>query len=79
MTFNKNTQAKFDRMNLEEGKVKAYKMPEVLQASSAFEWYNKIRPYYLNEFKKNMYGTMSLRPDIIKFELLDCKKMFSII
>jgi (4-O-methyl)-D-glucuronate---lignin esterase len=73
MAFDKNTQAKFDRMNLDENKVKSYKMPEVLQAESAFEWYNKIRPYYLNEFKKFMYGDMPPRPDIMEFELLDCK------
>jgi hypothetical protein len=74
MLFDKNTQTKFDRMNLDENKVKLYKIPDVLQAESAFEWYNKIRPYYLNEFKDFMYGAIPPRPDIMKFELLDCKK-----
>jgi len=73
MEFDKITQAKFDRMNLDENKVKSYKMPEAPQTESAFEWYNKIRPYYLNEFKDFMYGAMPPRPDIMEFELLDCK------
>ena len=74
MALDQNTQSKFDRMNFDENKVKPYKMPEILQASTAFEWYNKIRPYYLNEFKNFMYGNMPPRPDIVEFELLDCKK-----
>lgn len=73
MAFDKDTQAKFDRMNLDEDKVKPYKMPELPTIESAFEWYNKFRPYYLNEFKDYMYGAMPPRPDIMEFELLDSK------
>jgi hypothetical protein len=74
MTFDKNTQAKYDRMNFDENKVKPYKLPELPQISGAFEWYNKIRPHYLNEFKKYMYGPVPPRPDIMDFELLGCKE-----
>ncbi len=74
MVFDKNTQEKLDRMNVDENKVVHYSMPEALQVSSAFEWYNRTRPYYLNEFQKYMYGSMPPRPDIMKFELIDYKK-----
>ena len=73
MAFDKNTQAKFDRMNTDENKVKQYVLPETSYGTSAFEWFNKFRPYYLNEFKKNMYGYIPPRPDIMKFESIDCK------
>ena len=57
MAFDKITQAKFDQMNLEENKVEPYKILDVLLGSNVFEWCNKIRSYYLNEFKNVMYGS----------------------
>jgi hypothetical protein len=74
MAFDEITQTKFDRMNLDENHVKPYSMPDFKIPSSAFEWYNKTRPHYLNEFKKYMYGEMPPRPDIMEFEVLDYKE-----
>ncbi len=71
--FDKKTQKKLDSINLDKRKVKEYSLPDTVKTQSAFTWFNKIRPYYLNSFKEQMYGLMAPRPDIVEFEQLDYK------
>ena len=71
--FDKKTQKKLDRINLDEKNVKEYSLPDTLKTQSAFTWFNKIRPYYLNLFKEQMYGLTAPRPDTVEFEQLDYK------
>ncbi len=42
--FDKKTQKELDGLNLDEGKVKEYSLPDTLKTQSAFTWFNKIRP-----------------------------------
>ena len=73
MAFDKITQEKFDRMNLDENNVKNYSLPQMPELSNACEWHNKYRKSYLNKFKDYMYGKMAPRPDIMEFETIGIK------